>query len=101
MLEDGDPVVLVDRKHRIHHGTLRAGGTTNVRGDLVTNDDAIGAADGCKVRSRKGRPFRVFRATLAQHALHMTRHAQIVYPKDIAMIVSWGDVSPGATGVEE
>ncbi len=30
----------------------------------------------------------------------MTRHAQIVYPKDIAMIVTWGDVSPGATVVE-
>ena len=100
VLRDGDPVVLVDWRQRIHHGTLQAGGTINVRGDLITADDAVDAPDGCKVRSRKGRPFRVFRASLAQHALHMTRHAQIVYPKDIAMIVTWGDVSTGSTVVE-
>lgn len=99
-LREGDPIVLVDLRHRISHGTLRVGGTSNVRGELVPHDEAIGESDGCKVRSSKGRPFRVFRATLAQHALHMTRHAQIVYPKDIAMLVTWGDVRPGASVVE-
>jgi tRNA (adenine57-N1/adenine58-N1)-methyltransferase len=100
VLHDGDPVVWVDWRHRTHSAQLRVGGTTNFRGDLLPHDEAIGSADGCKVRSRRGRPFRIFRASLAQHALGMTRHAQIVYPKDIAMIVTWGDVSPGATVVE-
>jgi len=100
ILEPGDPVVFVDRKDRQYHAVLAVGGQQNIRGQLVAHDDAIGALDGARLRGERGEHFHVVRATLVQHALMMSRHAQIVYPKDLAMLVTWADLYPGARVVE-
>lgn len=99
-LRDGQPVVFIDRKQRAHYDHLQAGGRTNMRGDYIPHDPAIGAEEGCRIRSNKGRYYYVFPATLAQHSLNMQRHATIVYPKDVAAILSWADVGPGHRVIE-
>ncbi len=99
-LLEGAPVVFVDRKGRSFYDQLRAGGRSHVRGDMVDHDPAIGQLDGVLVRSAKNRRYLVFSATYVQHALHMQRHAQIVYPKDAAMLVAWADIGPGHRVVE-
>jgi tRNA (adenine57-N1/adenine58-N1)-methyltransferase len=38
--------------------------------------------------------------TLAQFVMHMQRTGQIIYPKDMAVILVWADVFPGARVVE-
>ncbi|PIE15923.1 MAG: tRNA (adenine-N1)-methyltransferase [Proteobacteria bacterium] len=99
-LAEGDAVVFVDQRQRSAYGTLRAGKRKNVRGNLIDYDDVIGQPDGSVVTSKKGQRFHAFAATYREHVLGMQRHAQIVYPKDAALIALWADVFPGATVVE-
>src|SRR2546425_9824773 len=40
------------------------------------------------------------RPTLAEFVLEMPRGAQVIYPKDLAMILFWADVFPGARVLE-
>ena len=97
---EGDPVVFVDTRRRELYGVLKAGQKSGIRGDLVAHDEVLGRPSGCRVMSRKRRPFRVFRATLQQHVLNMQRHATIVYPKDIGPLLVHADIFPGARVVE-
>lgn len=100
LLQPGTPCVFVDRKRRKIYDHLAPGRRTNLRGDYIPHDPALGAPDGCRVRSSKGRYYHVFAATLEEHALYMQRHATIVYPKDIATILIRADIGPGQTVVE-
>lgn len=99
-LRAGQPVVFIDRRRRELHDVLQPGRATNVRGDRLQHDHVIGQPDGARVESPRGRIYRVFAATLAQHALYMKRHATIIYPKDIAPILLWADIAPGQTVIE-
>lgn len=99
-LTPGTPVTFVDRRGRLRHDLLHPGAVSDFRGDIVRHDDVLGQPDGVRVRSSQGRYLHVFVATLRDHVLRMKRHAQIVYPKDIAMLLTWADVYPGATVVE-
>ncbi len=96
----GMPVTFVDRRGRLRHDVLRPGTLSDFRGDVVRHDAVIGQPDGVRVRSSQGRYLHVFAATLRDHVLRMKRHAQIIYPKDIAMLLTWADIYPGATVVE-
>ncbi len=96
----GDPVVFVDREGREHITVLTAGKVTDIRGNLIPHDRLFGATEGLRVRGSQAVEFRVVRATLPQFARGMQRHATIIYPKDAAMLVAYGDVFPGATVVE-
>ena len=96
----GDAVVFVDREGREHMAMLTPGKVTDIRGNLVPHDRLFGAPEGVKVRGSRAVEFRVVRATLPQYARTMQRHAQIIYPKDTALLVAYADVFPGATVVE-
>lgn len=100
ILREGDPVVLMDRRRRETYLILRAGRTLNQNGNVIQHDDVIGLPDGGRVESKKGNPFKVFKATLQDHLLNMHRYATIIYPKDIAAILMHGDVGPNMRIVE-
>jgi len=99
-LVPGDPIVFVDREGREHMAVLTAGRVTDIRGNLIAHDRLFGAPEGVRVRGSHAVEFRVVRATLPQFARSMQRHATIIYPKDAALLVAYGDVFPGATVVE-
>lgn len=99
-LSDGDAVLLIDRKGRRYLLTLRAGGVYHYHGGAIAHDDVIGRPEGCRVRSAKGGSMLVLRPTSTDWTLKGRRGAQVVYPKDQAMIVGLGDIAPGATVVE-
>lgn len=80
--------------------TLSAGGVHDLRGGKIPHDLMIGRDEGSIVESSRGERVRVFRPTLAEFVLEMPRGAQVIYPKDLAMMVLWGDVYPGGTVVE-
>ena len=40
------------------------------------------------------------RPTLAEYVLEMPRGAQVIYPKDLAIILFWADVYPGCRVLE-
>ncbi len=95
-----EPVLLIDKKERRHYTILEPGKTTNFRGDYLPHDEIIGQMDGVNIYSQRKQRFRVFRPTLDEQVRLMPRGAQVIYPKDIAMIIMHADVFPGARVVE-
>ena len=100
LLGPGDPVVFVDREGREHYALLQAGAVEDLRGNRIPHDRLFGAPEGLRVRGSHAVEFRVVRATLSQHVRYMKRHAQIIYPKDLALLVAYGDIFPGARVIE-
>jgi len=96
----GDPVVFIDRKEREYYTILERGKVTDIRGDQLPHDDIIGRQEGFVMTSQRGGRYLVFRPTLEQHVRLMPRGAQVIYPKDIALILIYADIYPGAKVVE-
>lgn len=100
VLASGERIHLVNQKGRTYPLQLKAGATFGFSGEKISHDDIIGREDGTEVRFSGGTRFLVLRPTLAEYTLHMPRGAQILYPKDLALIPVWADVYPGATIIE-
>ncbi|MHA6625272.1 tRNA (adenine-N1)-methyltransferase [Pseudonocardia sichuanensis] len=92
----GDRVQLTDPKGRHYSLTLEAGGQYHTHRGGLAHDDLIGKPEGSFVVSPVGTPYLALRPRLADYVLSMPRGAQVIYPKDAAQILMWGDVFPGA-----
>jgi tRNA (adenine57-N1/adenine58-N1)-methyltransferase catalytic subunit len=79
----GELILLVDRKGRHHLVRLK-----------------IGREEGTLVQTRLGRPARAFRPRMQDYLLQMPRASAVVYPKDVAFVLMWGDIFPGARVLE-
>ncbi|MBW3601100.1 MAG: tRNA (adenine-N1)-methyltransferase [Actinobacteria bacterium] len=96
----GDTVLLVDRKDRRYMVTLQAGGRFHYHAGILEHDALIGCPEGVTVRSSGRSALLALRPTAADWTVKAPRGAQVVYPKDQAMIVALADLGPGATVVE-
>jgi len=99
-LAAGERVLLVDARGRRYLVTLRTGGEFHTHLGAVAHDDLIGIAEGSRVRTSGGSRLLAFRPTLADYVLKMRRGAQVVYPKDAALIILHADIFPGARVLE-
>ena len=95
-LENGERIHLVDAKGRHYALTLKAGDVYQLSGHKITHDDLIGKPDGSIVTLSGDRPMLALRPTFGEYVLKMPRGAQVLYPKDLALIPMWADVYPGA-----
>ncbi len=95
-----EPALLSDRRGRTHLVVLTPGERLHNAVGYVEADALIGHPVGSRVRSSKGEVLACYRPTLEEYVLLMPRAAQIVTPKDIAIITLWADIFPGATVVE-
>jgi tRNA (adenine57-N1/adenine58-N1)-methyltransferase len=98
--QDGEQVLLIDQRGRRHLFMLRKGDTFHSDRGWIHHDEVIGHPDGSWVRTSKGTRYVALRPTLAEYVLDMPRGAQVIYPKDLAMIIFWADVFPGARVLE-
>ena len=98
--EDGEQALLIDQRGRRHLLLLRKGETFHSDRGWVTHDAIIGQPDGSWVRTSKGTRYLALRPTLAEYVLDMPRGAQVIYPKDLAMVMFWADIFPGARVLE-
>ncbi|MBC8092885.1 MAG: tRNA (adenine-N1)-methyltransferase [Pseudonocardia sp.] len=96
----GDRVQLTDPKGRHYTITLEAGAQYHTHRGGIAHDDLIGRPEGSLVLSPVGTPYLALRPRLADYVLSMPRGAQVIYPKDAAQILMWGDVFPGARVLE-
>jgi tRNA (adenine57-N1/adenine58-N1)-methyltransferase len=96
----GDRVQLTDPKGRHYTITLEAGAQYHTHRGGIAHDDLIGRPEGSLVLSPVGTPYLALRPRLADYVLSMPRGAQVIYPKDAAQILMWGDVFPGARVME-
>ncbi len=96
----GDRVQLTDEKGRHHTVSLVEGGELHSHRGVLAHDTMIGLTDGSVVANSHGTEYLAFRPLLTDFAMSMPRGAAIVYPKDAAHIVTFGDIFPGAVVVE-
>lgn len=96
----GDRVQLTDPKGRHYTVTLEPGGQYHTHRGGLAHDELIGRPEGSLVHSPVGTPYLALRPRLADYVLSMPRGAQVIYPKDAAQILMWGDVFPGARVLE-
>jgi len=99
-LRPGERVSLSDTKGNRHSIVLTPGAVFHTTKGGVAHDDLIGQPDGTVATSVGGLAFLVFRPLLNEYMVSMPREAAIVYPKDAAQIVMWGDIFPGARVLE-
>lgn len=95
-LISGERIHLVDRKGRQYALTLKAGETYQFSGQTIAHDAIIGRPDGTVVTLSGGKKMLALRPTFGDYVLKMPRGAQVLYPKDLALIAMWADVYPGA-----
>ncbi len=96
----GDRIHLVNKKGRTYRLHLQEGAVFQFSGETIAHDDIIGLSDGSEIALSRGTRFFALKPTLAEYTLHMKRGAQILYPKDLALMPMWADVYPGATVIE-
>jgi tRNA (adenine57-N1/adenine58-N1)-methyltransferase len=96
----GDAVTLIDSKQRKTFAFLIANGRVDVARGCVKAEALIGTLPGARVRTTAGDTVAAYRTTLEEYVLLMPRAATVVPPKDIAHLVHWADIHPGATVVE-
>lgn len=99
-LQAGDRVQLTDPRGRKYTIVLAAGAAYHTHTGQLMHDELIGAPEGSVVNSASGTPFLALRPLLADYVLSMPRGAQVIYPKDAAQIMMWGDIFPGARVLE-
>lgn len=96
----GERALLIDSRDRRYLVTLATGKEFHSHLGGVPHDALIGSPEGSTVRTTQGSKLIAFRPTLADFVLKMRRGAQVVYPKDVGLIIVYADVFPGATVVE-
>lgn len=96
----GDACILFDNKGRRYLLTLRPGSDFQYHRGMLSHDAIIGSDSGTRFESSKGSPLIAIAPRLADYVLTMKRGATVVYPKDAAAIVLWGDIGPGMRVVE-
>lgn len=100
VLEEKEKVLLVDPRNRRYLVTLKKDGRFHSTSGFISHNQIMGQEEGVILKSSLRIPFLVVRPTLADYILKMPRGAQVVYPKDIGIILLWADIYPGATVLE-
>ena len=99
-LAEGDRVTLTDPKGRRKSVVLSAGKVFHTTKGGINHDDLIGGPDGVVVTSVGGMQYLAMRPILSEFMVTMPRDAAVIYPKDAAQILMWGDMFPGARVLE-
>jgi len=97
--ESDDVLLYLDRK-RTYLIKVEKGKTFHTHRGFVSFDDLIGKEYGTRVSSSLNVEFVVLKPTLQDYIFKIQRKTQIMYPKDIALILMFGNVGPGSQVVE-
>ncbi|MDR1236994.1 MAG: tRNA (adenine-N1)-methyltransferase [Propionibacteriaceae bacterium] len=99
-LQSGERVTLTDQKGRRHSVLLESGKQFHTTKGTLDHDALIGGPEGVVARTTLGADFLVFRPIARENTVSMPRGATVIYPKDCAEILVWGDIFPGARVLE-
>lgn len=96
----GDLVQIMDAEGRFFLLRLVPGGRLETHRGILLHDSLIGAPYGSKVLSHLGRPFYVFAPSINDLVLELKRQSQILFPKDIGLVLMKLNIRPGMTVLE-
>ena len=97
---EGDRVRLQDEKGRMVSFTLKSGEVFHTHKGWLKHDDLIGLTQGSVVTTNSGMRYQALTPLYADFVLGMPRGATIIYPKDSALIIGFGDLRSGQKIVE-
>jgi len=97
---EGDRIRLEDEKGRMVSFTLKPGATFHTHKGWILHDDLIGKPEGSIIETNSGMKYQAFTPLYPDFALGMPRGATIIYPKDAALIIGYGDVRSGQKIIE-
>jgi tRNA (adenine57-N1/adenine58-N1)-methyltransferase len=98
--EPGERALLVDRRGRRYMITLKQGDRFHFHQGFIDHDAIIGEDEGVRLSASSGARLIAYRPSLADFILKMPRGAQVIYPKDVGIILIEADIYPGATVLE-
>jgi len=98
--QEGDLVQLLGSGHKSHFIRLRHGEIFQTHRGVIGHDDFIGKAWGTRVNSHQGNPFYLLQPGIADLINNIKRSTQILYPKDIGLILITMGIGPGQTVLE-
>ncbi|MEX2356075.1 MAG: tRNA (adenine-N1)-methyltransferase [Thermaerobacterales bacterium] len=98
----GEAAVIFDPARNRHYFVqLRPGRTFQThKSGYIRHNDLIGQPDGARLPTSRGNVFICFRPTLEDHLLNLPRRTQILYPKDLGLILLKSNIYPGARVLE-
>jgi len=96
----GDRVQLTDPKGRKYTMVLETGASFHTHRGALEHDALIGQPEGSVITSAGKTDYLALRPLLTDYVLSMPRGAAVIYPKDAAQIVHWGDIYPGCRVME-
>lgn len=98
--QEGDRVRLQDEKGRMVSFTLKSGDTFHTHKGWILHNDVIGKMQGSILITNSGMKYQALTPLYPDFVLGMPRGATIIYPKDSAMIIGYGDIRNGQKIIE-
>ncbi|MBM2810404.1 MAG: trmI [Chloroflexi bacterium] len=99
-LRSGELALLVDRGGKHYLVRLRDGGEFHTHHGVVSHNEIIGREEGVLATTALGKLMWAYRPRLQDYIVEMPRNSAIMYPKDIAFVLMWADIFPGARVLE-
>ncbi|MEM1989770.1 MAG: tRNA (adenine-N1)-methyltransferase [Candidatus Bathyarchaeia archaeon] len=99
-VREGDSVLLYLDERRTYMVRVERGKVLHTHKGFIKIDDLVGREYGTRIKSNLGVDFVVFRPSIRDYIFKSTRGTQIIYPKDIALIILFGNIQPGSRVVE-
>lgn len=94
MFDFGSLIVLSDKKDKQYMINLKEGARFSTHYGFIEHNDIANLDDGDIIESTMGHPYLVYRPTYMDFVMNIKRQAQIIYPKDAAAMLMWGDIAP-------
>lgn len=100
MISEGDYVLVMLDARRTWLTKVERGKTLHTHKGVLKIDDLIGRPYGCKIKSSTGHTFFALKPIIKDFVMKSKRITQIIYPKDLGLIVLLSGVGPGSVVVE-
>ena len=99
-ISQGDNVLLYLNPRRTYLVKIEKGKSLHTHKGYIQHDSLIGKPYGTRVATNTGTEFIALRPALRDYIFKTQRKTQIMYPKDIALIVMFSGIGPGSKVVE-
>ena len=97
----GDPILFIDGRDRQYLVLAPGlGEKIKLRDESLSHEQIAVLHNGELFISPMVRRYLVMKPTLQEVVMNMPRQAQVIYPKDLALMLGWGDVAPGMNVIE-
>lgn len=100
VIAEGDLVLLTLSQRKTYLVKVEQGKSFHTHKGFVKLDDLIGKEYGSTILSSLGFEFAALKPLLRDFIMKSARQTQIMYPKDIALIVMFSGIGPGSRVVE-